>query len=95
MLRWLSSEKKSISLNDSPSEATGRDADHIAIQALTKALGLSMRVAYLDQSKNTESGQEGRLGMTKVDFVDFAGGEFAFEGKSVLLLRPGHYDILS
>ncbi|KAI0821438.1 cysteine proteinase [Irpex lacteus] len=68
-------------------EATGKEADHIQITALTKALKINIQVAYLD----------GHSAST-VNFVDFLNNEEGIEndgGKPpVLLYRPGHYDIL-
>jgi ubiquitin thioesterase protein OTUB1 len=74
-------------------EAMSRDADHLAITGLTQALDLKLKIAYLDQSKGEESGPDGVEGQTSVDFVDFDGSAFSL-GDSVLLLRPGHFDIL-
>jgi len=60
----------------------GKEADHVQITALSRALQISVKIAYLD----------GRGTNGKVDFVDFdsaAGGD-----PLQLLYRPGHYDIL-
>jgi len=67
-------------------EAIGRDADHIMVQALTKALDLSLSIAYLDQSKGIESGGHGVLGSTSVDMISFTGQQFDL-GEALLLLR--------
>ncbi|KAI0338334.1 cysteine proteinase [Trametopsis cervina] len=71
-------------------EATGKEADHIQISALTKALRTPVRVAYLDGHAPDS-----------VNFVDFVhhdiddGGEAQDQVReTVLLYRPGHYDIL-
>ncbi|KIM81941.1 hypothetical protein PILCRDRAFT_71406, partial [Piloderma croceum F 1598] len=63
-------------------ESVGKEADHVQITALSRALQISVKIAYLD----------GRGTDGKVDFVDFdsaAGGD-----PLQLLYRPGHYDIL-
>ncbi|KAI0088117.1 cysteine proteinase [Irpex rosettiformis] len=66
-------------------EATGKEADHIQMTALTKALKVNVRVAYLDGHS-----------ATTVNFVDFLNNEDSVDGggPAVLLYRPGHYDIL-
>ncbi|KAH8929403.1 cysteine proteinase [Atractiella rhizophila] len=70
-------------------EAVNKEADHVQIAALTKALKVQVEVAYLDQS--------GAGGEGEVDFHKFEGEEgklnFSWEGKA-LLYRPGHYDCL-
>jgi len=67
-------------------EATGREADHVQMTALSRVLRLNVKVAYLD----------GRNPDGTVDFVDF---EYSVDGPTgdaiVLLYRPGHYDILN
>lgn len=76
-------------------EAADSEADHIAIQALTNALGLTLDVAQLDQSSSKDAKQEDEI---PVDFVSMQGGSGAEQsmdlGGAVLLLRPGHYDLL-
>ena len=57
-----------------------READHLHITALTNALGVCVRVIYMDR---TEGGQ--------VNEHDFPDGGMA---QVHLLYRPGHYDVL-
>ncbi|KAF9784665.1 cysteine proteinase [Thelephora terrestris] len=67
-------------------EAVGKEADHVQMTALTRALKLNLNVAYLD----------GRSSTGKVDFVEFRDPDSQLENGSpiTLLYRPGHYDIL-
>jgi len=67
-------------------EAVGKEADHVQMTALTRALKLNLNVAYLD----------GRSATGKVDFVEFRDPDSRLENSSpiTLLYRPGHYDIL-
>jgi len=73
-------------------EATGREADHPQIMALSKALRVRIEVAYLDNSGGTPLAD----GTVRVDFVKFApeGAEEDGTKPVVLLYRPGHYDTL-
>lgn len=64
-------------------EAADSEADHLAIQALSKALDLKLSVAQLEQSKPGD----------QVDFVEIEGDKWDLGG-AALLLRPGHYDLL-
>jgi len=66
-------------------EAVGKEADHVQMTGLTRALKLNLNVAYLD----------GRS-QEKVDFVEFRGPDSQPVDSSpiTLLYRPGHYDIL-
>lgn len=57
-----------------------RESDHIHISALTAALGVSVRVEYMDRGNGEE-----------VNHHDFPEGSPPFMH---LLYRPGHYDIL-
>ncbi|KAG8997515.1 hypothetical protein FRB94_007640 [Tulasnella sp. JGI-2019a] len=69
-------------------EATGKEADHPQITALTRALSINVHVAYLDGSTGTGG---------TVDFVKFEPVEDAEDDGAkpvTLLFRPGHYDIL-
>ncbi|KAG8857827.1 hypothetical protein FRB96_005546 [Tulasnella sp. 330] len=73
---------------ESQVEATGKEADHPQITALTRALSINVHVAYLD-------GSAGNGGA--VDFVKFEPVEDAEDDGAkpvTLLFRPGHYDIL-
>lgn len=88
-------------------EAVSQEADHLAITALTRALHVPLRIAYLDQSvlpyheglssDPTNTGPGGGAGAAEVNFVEFEEeaarqGEKGIEG--ALLYRPGHYDML-
>ncbi len=57
-----------------------RESDHIHIGALTAALGVGVRVEYMDRGNGGE-----------VNHHDFPEGSPPFVH---LLYRPGHYDIL-
>lgn len=61
-------------------EAGGKEADHVQMTALCRALQLNIDIAYLDGRKSDS-----------VDFVQM--GDAKVE-PIVLLYRPGHYDIL-
>jgi len=65
-------------------EAINREADHVQVTALARALKVNIKVAYLDGRGNSE----------KVDFVEFHNNEDTGTTDVVLLYRPGHYDIL-
>ncbi|EFJ35028.1 hypothetical protein SELMODRAFT_80751, partial [Selaginella moellendorffii] len=75
-------------------EPMGEESDHVHIIALTDALGVPVRVVYLDRSI-CDNGKT-----TDVNHHDFIpGGADAEEQRRenphvVLLYRPGHYDIL-
>ncbi|GAA5839069.1 hypothetical protein JCM9279_002583 [Rhodotorula babjevae] len=84
-------------------EAVAREADHLAIAALTRALQVPLRIAYLDQSlfgaQQLAPGDEGgsSAAEAEVNFFEFEDeaarrGEKGIEG--ALLYRPGHFDIL-
>lgn len=62
----------------------GKEADHVQIAALSRALRVRIQIAYLD----------GRSSDGKVEFVEF-NHEPDSSGEPLLLLyRPGHYDII-
>lgn len=65
-------------------EAVGKEADHVQVTALSRALKINVSVAYLD----------GRDQGGKVDFVEFFNAPEAGTEPLALLYRPGHYDIL-
>lgn len=65
-------------------EAVNKEADHVQMTALSRALQLNVNVAYLD----------GRNSNGLVDFVKFRSAPDANETPLTLLYRPGHYDIL-
>jgi len=75
-------------------EAFGREADHPQMLALSKALRVRIKVAYLDQSASPSAIKPD--GSMRVDFVDFEpeGAEEDGTKPVVLLYRPGHYDTL-
>ncbi|GAA5882335.1 hypothetical protein JCM3774_005073 [Rhodotorula dairenensis] len=85
-------------------EAVSQEADHLAITALTRALHVPLRIAYLDQSVLPYDGapsdpypDPNASGPVEVNFVEFEEdaaekGEQGIEG--ALLYRPGHYDML-
>ncbi|SCZ94712.1 BZ3500_MvSof-1268-A1-R1_Chr12-3g04063 [Microbotryum saponariae] len=73
-------------------EAVNKEADHVQITALSRALRIGLRIAYLDQS----TGKEGEVG--EVDFVEF---EVEGEEKTgverldgALLYTVNHYDVM-
>ncbi|GAA5965609.1 hypothetical protein JCM21900_006602 [Sporobolomyces salmonicolor] len=82
-------------------EAVSREADHLQIVALTRALGTPARIAYLDQSGVSTAGGDGVRPAddgAEVNFVEFEEdaakrGAVGIEG--ALLYRPGHYDMIS
>jgi len=62
-----------------------KESDHIHIIALTDALGVSIRVEYVD-----------RTGSPDVNHHDFP-EDFQVDGQKpqiTLLYKPGHYDVL-
>ncbi|XP_023527989.1 ubiquitin thioesterase otubain-like [Cucurbita pepo subsp. pepo] len=78
-------------------EPMGEESDHVHIIALSDALGVPIRVLYLDRS----SCDSGGVSVNHHDFVpavsdvssDSAGSETKIPFIT-LLYRPGHYDIL-
>lgn len=82
-------------------EPVNREADHLQIVALARALGTPLRIAYLDQSGLAGVGvdaEEGGAG-GQVNFFEFEEDKAKEDGivsiEGALLYRPGHYDILS
>lgn len=79
-------------------EPMGEESDHVHITALSDALGVPIRVVYLDRS----SCDTGGVNVNHHDFVptcNDASNATSGSSKSVnpfisLLYRPGHYDIL-
>ncbi|RKP18627.1 cysteine proteinase, partial [Rozella allomycis CSF55] len=63
-------------------EAFGRDADQIHIIALSNALDVKVKVAYLDASDS------------KISFHEFGPENSKSLCEITLLYRPGHYDLL-
>lgn len=75
----------------------GEESDHVHITALSDALGVPIRVVYLDRS----SCDAGGVSVNHHDFLPGAGDLPISSGSSeksnpfiTLLYRPGHYDIL-
>ncbi|PON54797.1 Ubiquitin thioesterase Otubain [Parasponia andersonii] len=78
-------------------EPMGEESDHVHITALSDALGVPIRVVYLDRS----SCDSGGVSVNHHDFVPVGGDNPNASGSSetvrpfiTLLYRPGHYDIL-
>ncbi|BAT86992.1 OVARIAN TUMOR DOMAIN-containing deubiquitinating enzyme 1 [Vigna umbellata] len=78
-------------------EPMGEESDHVHITALSDALGVPIRVVYLDRS----SCDTGGVSVNHHDFMPVAGDLPNASCSSVknipfitLLYRPGHYDIL-
>lgn len=72
----------------------GEESDHIHITALSDALGVSIRIAYLDRSHD----DKGSVTVNHHDFTptvgDLTGATVEIKPFVTLLYRPGHYDIL-
>lgn len=75
----------------------GEESDHVHITALSDALGVPIRVVYLDRSSCDTSS----VSVNHHDFVPAGGDCPNASGSSgtitpfiTLLYRPGHYDIL-
>ncbi|GAA5930667.1 OTU family ubiquitin thioesterase [Sporobolomyces koalae] len=85
-------------------EPVNREADHLQIVALTRALSTPIRIAYLDQSGVVNEGkaagdEHGLQGAgAEVNFIEFEEDRAKEDGvvtvDGALLYRPGHYDIL-
>ncbi|KAL1289325.1 hypothetical protein HN51_057730 [Arachis hypogaea] len=78
-------------------EPMGEESDHVQITALSDALGVPIRVVYLDRS----SCDTGGVSVNHHDFMPAASdlpNASVSDGKNnpfiTLLYRPGHYDIL-
>lgn len=69
-------------------EPMGEESDHVHITALSDALGVPIRVVYLDRS----SCDNGGVSVNHHDFIPAVNG--SAKPKLTLLYRPGHYDIL-
>jgi ubiquitin thioesterase protein OTUB1 len=76
-------------------EPMGEESDHVHITALTDALGVPVRIVYLDRSGGSS---EDSLEINHHDFLPESDPDVAeSDNKSdllTLLYRPGHYDIL-
>ena len=71
----------------------GEESDHIHIVALSDALGVPLRVMYLDGSPAGFDGAVDAEAGT-VPHHDFVPEGCSKEPLFTLLYRPGHYDIL-
>lgn len=79
-------------------EPMGEESDHVHITALSDALGVPIRVVYLDRS----SCDNGGVSVNHHDFIPTPSypenatviGSEPVKPKITLLYRPGHYDIL-
>lgn len=79
-------------------EPMGEESDHVHITALSDALGVPIRVMYLDRSSCDASGTS----VNHHDFIPLKDDTINATGTSpgsmkavmTLLYRPGHYDIL-
>ncbi|XP_050276067.1 OVARIAN TUMOR DOMAIN-containing deubiquitinating enzyme 1 [Quercus robur] len=78
-------------------EPMGEESDHVHITALSDALGVPIRVVYLDRSSCDSAG----VSVNHHDFIPAVGGLPNASGSTetvspfiTLLYRPGHYDIL-
>jgi len=65
-------------------EVLGKEADHVQLTAISQALKVNLRIAYLDGRS-----QDGR-----VEYVTFNHAVDENETPLTLIYRPGHYDIL-
>ncbi|EKM52617.1 uncharacterized protein PHACADRAFT_261168 [Phanerochaete carnosa HHB-10118-sp] len=75
-------------------ECMGKEADHVQITALTTALKVNVRVAYLDGHEHGK-GPTADPDTSPINFVSFDNGEGEELEAVTLLYRPGHYDVLS
>lgn len=77
-------------------EPMGCESDHVHIVALTDALGVGVRVEYLDRSEEegAAEGGGGGSGGGNPNHHDFVPEGAGSPPSVVLLYRPGHYDIL-
>ncbi|CAN1187774.1 OVARIAN TUMOR DOMAIN-containing deubiquitinating enzyme 1 [Linum perenne] len=71
-------------------EPMGEESDHVHITALSDALGVPIRVVYLDRSSSSDGSG---VAVNRHDFIPEGTGATA-EPFINLLYRPGHYDIL-
>ncbi|PIN25636.1 ubiquitin hydrolase [Handroanthus impetiginosus] len=76
-------------------EPMGEESDHVHITALSDALGVPIRILYLDRSCD----DKGSISVNHHDFTPAPGNPTNDNANAVkpfitLLYRPGHYDIL-
>ncbi|WVR00233.1 hypothetical protein IAU59_007375 [Kwoniella sp. CBS 9459] len=80
-------------------EPCGKEADHAQIMALSEALSIGVRLAYLDRSEilggggGGESGAEGEGEV--INWVAFGKDTSETDRPLTLLYRPGHYDVVT
>ncbi len=72
-------------------EPMGEESDHVHITALSDALGVPVRVVYLDRSGDTD---DKPAEVNHHDFIPVGSPQTTVDPFVVLLYRPGHYDIL-
>ncbi|WVF73052.1 hypothetical protein IAT40_007870 [Kwoniella sp. CBS 6097] len=75
-------------------EPCGKEADHAQIMALSEALSIGVRVAYLDRSEIGGSG-EGEGEGEVINWVEFGKDTSEADRPLTLLYRPGHYDVVT
>ncbi|WVN84978.1 uncharacterized protein L203_100115 [Cryptococcus depauperatus CBS 7841] len=68
-------------------EPCGKEADHAQIMALSDALDMGVRIAYLDKS-DVE-------GDSVINWVEFGRDSSEAARPLTLLYRPGHYDVVT
>ncbi|KAL8138143.1 hypothetical protein V2J09_004144, partial [Rumex salicifolius] len=75
-------------------EPMGEESDHVHITALSDALGVPIRVVYLDRSSG--SNKDDDVSVNHHDFLPAAseGSSETIKPFITLLYRPGHYDTL-
>ncbi|WVR07738.1 hypothetical protein IAU60_004781 [Kwoniella sp. DSM 27419] len=75
-------------------EPCGKEADHAQIMALSEALSVGVRVAYLDRSDVGGNGSEADGGGV-INWVEFGKDTAEEDSPLTLLYRPGHYDVVT
>lgn len=96
-LLWLSSQLPHLFTHlgaqfcRSAVEPMGEESDHVHITALSDALGVPVRVVYLDRSGDTD---DKPAEVNHHDFIPVGSPQTTVDPFVVLLYRPGHYDIL-
>lgn len=77
-------------------EPMGEESDHVHVTALSDALGVPIRIVYLDRSCD----DKGSVSVNHHDFTPAARDDAANANSGciqpfiTMLYRPGHYDIL-
>lgn len=77
----------------------GEESDHVHITALSDALGVPIRVVYLDRSSLDSGGisvnhHDFSPAAAAADLPNTSGSSETVSPFITLLYRPGHYDIL-